>query len=149
MCHRSVADLRSKVSTICLQEIASELRAVVGDDAVRDPKPAHEALDELDYGTGWDGEGGFHLCPFGELVDGDVEVAVATRRSQERTQDVQPPDREWPREWDSLEALSRLVDFLGMELVGLARSHQLGCVVECRGLVEPAAERLANQGARS
>ena len=37
VCHRSVADLRSKVSTICLEEIASELRAVVGHDAIGDP----------------------------------------------------------------------------------------------------------------
>ena len=58
---------------------------------------------------------GFHLCPFGELVDGDVEVAVAPRRSRERAQDVQPPDRERPRERNGLEALSRLMDLLGVE----------------------------------
>ena len=46
--HRSVADLRSKVSTICLEEIASELRAVVGDDAVGDPKTANNQPEELD-----------------------------------------------------------------------------------------------------
>ena len=48
VCHRGVAYLRSKVSTICFEEIAGELRTVVGDDAIRHPKPAHEALDELD-----------------------------------------------------------------------------------------------------
>ena len=48
VCHGSVADLHSKVSTICFEEIASELRAVVGDDTIRDSEPAHEALDELD-----------------------------------------------------------------------------------------------------
>ena len=37
VCHRSVADLRSKVSTICFEEVASELQAIVGDDAIRDP----------------------------------------------------------------------------------------------------------------
>ena len=41
VCHRGIAYLRSKVSTICFEEIASELRAVVGDDAVRDPETAH------------------------------------------------------------------------------------------------------------
>ena len=45
--HRSVANLRSKVSTIGLEEIASELEVVVGDDAVRDPELAYEAFDEL------------------------------------------------------------------------------------------------------
>ena len=83
VCHRSVAYLRSKVSTIHFEEIAGELRTIVGDDAVRDPKPANEAFDELDRGAGWDGADGFHLCPLGELVDGDVEVAVAPRRSRE------------------------------------------------------------------
>ena len=46
--HRSVAYLRSKVSTVCFEEITGELRTIVSDDAVRHPKPAHEALDELD-----------------------------------------------------------------------------------------------------
>ena len=49
VCHRSVAYLRSKFSTICFEEIAGELRTIVGDDAIRYPKPAHEAPDELDY----------------------------------------------------------------------------------------------------
>ena len=35
--HRSIAYLRSKVSTIRFEEIAGELRTVVGNDAVRDP----------------------------------------------------------------------------------------------------------------
>ena len=77
MVHRSVADLRSKVITVGFEEIASELRAVVGDDAVGDPETAHEALDELNRGTSWDGADGFHFHPLGELVDGDVEAAIA------------------------------------------------------------------------
>ena len=48
VCHRSVADLRSKVSTVGFEEVTSELRAVICDDAVGDPEAAHEALDELD-----------------------------------------------------------------------------------------------------
>ena len=46
--HGSVADMRSKVSTIRFEEIASELRAMVGDDENRDAKSGYEALDELD-----------------------------------------------------------------------------------------------------
>ena len=63
---------------------ACELGAVVGDDAVGDPEAAHETLDELDCGAGWDSADGFHFRPLGELVDGDVEVAVAPRRSRKR-----------------------------------------------------------------
>ena len=84
MCHRSIADLRSKVSTACLEEIASELRTIVGDDAVRDTELTHEALDELNCGPDRDGADGLHLCPFGKLFDGDVEVVVAPRRLRER-----------------------------------------------------------------
>ncbi len=57
--HRSIADLRSKVSTIGFEEVTGELRAVIGDDAVGDPKTAHETLDELDRGASWDGADGF------------------------------------------------------------------------------------------
>ena len=59
------------------EKVAGELRAIVGDDAIRNPEMAHEALDELDGRAGWDGADGLYLCPFGELVDGDVEVAIA------------------------------------------------------------------------
>ena len=123
------------------------MRAIVGDDAIRDPELAHEALDELDCRPYGDGADNFPFCPLGELVDGDVEVTVAPRHSRERDQDVQPPDHERPREWDSLEALSRLVDLLGMELAGLAGSDQLGAVVERRRPVELDAEHLSHEGA--
>ena len=76
--------MRSKDSTVCLEKIASELRAVVSNDAIRDPKPAYDTLDELDRGSGRDGADGFYLRLFGELVDGDVEITVAPWRSWER-----------------------------------------------------------------
>ena len=60
-----------------MKKVVGELRAIVGDDAVMDPKPAHDALDELDGRASRDGADGFHLRPLGELVDGDIEVAVA------------------------------------------------------------------------
>ena len=47
-----------------------------------------------------------------------------------------------------LETLRGLVNLLGMELAGLAGSHQLGGVVERHRPVEPAAEHLAHEGAR-
>ena len=40
--------MRSKVSTICFEKVAGELRAIVGDDAVGDPESAHDSLDEVD-----------------------------------------------------------------------------------------------------
>ena len=102
MRHRSVAYLRSKVSTVCFEEVTGELRTVVSDDAVRHSEPAQDALDELDRKAVRDGADSFQLCPLSELVDGDLEVAVAPRRSRKRAQDIQPPDRERPRERDGL-----------------------------------------------
>src|SRR3954471_19177598 len=95
VCHRSVAYLRSKVSTVCFEEVTGELRTVVCDDAVRHPEPAHDAPDEPDRGTHGDGADSLHFCP-GEFVNGDVEVAVAPWRPRERSQNVQPPNCEWP-----------------------------------------------------
>ena len=89
---------------------------------------------------------GFYLRPLGELVNGNVEVSVAPWRSRKRAQDVQSPDCERPREWDGLEALSWLMDLLGVELAGLAGPHQLSCVVERCRPVESAAECLADEG---
>ena len=76
-----------------------------------------------------------------------VNLSMATtRRSRERAQDVQPPDRERPRERDGLEALSGLVDLLGMEQTGITGSYQLGGIIKRHGLVESATEYLANEG---
>src|SRR5664279_2217128 len=89
-----------------------------------------------------------HLRPLGKLVDGDVEVAVAPERARERSQNVQPPDRERPREGDGLQFLRGLVDLLGVELAGLAGPNERGGVLKCGGLVETAAEGFAGEGAR-
>src|SRR3954470_11670294 len=51
VCHRSVAYLRPKVSTVCFEEITGELRTVVCDDAVWHSEPAHDTPDELDRGA--------------------------------------------------------------------------------------------------
>ena len=82
--YRSVADLRSKVSTVGFEEVTSKLRAVICDDVVGDPEAAHEALDELESRASWNGTDDFHFRPLGELVDGDVKITVAPWRSWER-----------------------------------------------------------------
>ena len=83
VCYQSVADLRSKVSTVDFEKVTSKLRAVICDDAVGDPEAAHEALDEFDSRASWNGTDGFHFRPLGKLVDGDVEIAVAPWRPRE------------------------------------------------------------------
>ena len=82
--HRSIADVRSKVSTVGFKEVTSEVLAIICDDTFGDPEAAHEALDELDSRAGWNGSNGFHFHPLGKLFDDDVEIAVAPWRSRER-----------------------------------------------------------------
>jgi hypothetical protein len=41
MCHRSEAELDADVLAVLLKVLALELGPIVGDDSVRDPKPAH------------------------------------------------------------------------------------------------------------
>ena len=94
MRHRGIADLRADAGAVGLEEAAGELGAVVSDDVVGDAKTKYQSLDELDRGPRRDCADSFHLCPLGEFIDGDVEVAVAPERARERSQNVQPPDRE-------------------------------------------------------
>src|SRR4051812_25767570 len=116
--HQSVAYLRSKVSTVCFEEVTGELRTVVCDDAVRHPEPAHDAPDEPNRGTRGDGADSLHFCPLGEFANGDIEVAVAPWRPRERAQNVQPLNCEWPRKGYSLQASRRLMDLFGVKLAG-------------------------------
>ena len=105
------------------EEVTGELRTVVRDDAIRHPEPTHDALDELDRGPRGNGADSLYFSPLGELVHGDVEVAVAPWRPRKRAQDVQPPDCEWPRKGDSLQASCWLMDLLGVELAGFTSFH--------------------------
>ena len=143
---RSIIELDAHVAAPQFYLVGCKVRAVVGDDAVGNPEAAHETLDELDCGASWDSADGFHFCPLGEFVDGDVEVAVTSRRSREWAQDIQPPNRERPREWNGLQDLSWQVNLLGVELIGFTSLHQLDCIAECCRLIKPTAKRLANEG---
>jgi hypothetical protein len=50
MSYRHIAVLDAKILAISLKCAAGELGPVVGDDPVRDPKPADGGLDKLDCG---------------------------------------------------------------------------------------------------
>jgi hypothetical protein len=45
-----MADFGAKILAVSLERTAGELGPIVGDDLVRDPKPADDGLDELDCG---------------------------------------------------------------------------------------------------
>jgi hypothetical protein len=96
------ADLDAGRCAVLPEQSASELTAVICDDAVRHTKKADQPTDELDCRTGQNSAHRVHLHPLGKLVDGDVKVAVAPLHSREWTQDVKPPKSEGPSERDGL-----------------------------------------------
>ena len=49
------------------------------------------------------------LHPLCKLVYGDKQVRIAPGRPLERSNQIEPPDREWPRDGDRLEYLGRQV----------------------------------------
>jgi hypothetical protein len=73
-----------------------ELGPVVGDDPIRDPKPADDGLDKFDCGLLIDLDHRGCFRPLGELVDGDVQIPESSDGYGEWTQDVQPPHGKQP-----------------------------------------------------
>ena len=140
-----IADLRAEVGTVGLEQPAGELRAIVGDDAVGYAEAANQTLDEFHRRSCRDVPDWFHFRRLGELVDGDVEVAVAPDSSWERSQDVESQDRKRPGEGDGLESLGGPVHLLRMELTGLAGLDELGGILEGGRPVESIAESLAHK----
>jgi hypothetical protein len=99
----------------------------------------HQPTDEFDGRPGRNRAHQVHLCPLGELIDGDVEVAIAPLHSREWSQDVQPPNNKGPSEWDGLQLLRRLMDLLGMDFARLTPLDHLSSIRERRRPVEATA----------
>jgi hypothetical protein len=72
MSNERIIDFDAKILTVSLEFTAGELRPIVSDDPVRNPKPADNGLDKLDYKLLVDLNHRGFFRPPGELVDGDV-----------------------------------------------------------------------------
>ena len=96
------------VFIIELKELfSSELRTVVRDDGVRDSK-AMDDVEEEQYGLlGLDHGDWLSFYPLCKLIYGDKYVGVASRRFFERSNQIEPPDHEWPCDRDRLECLGQ------------------------------------------
>ena len=87
--------------------LSDELRVIVRDDRVRNPKAMDDVKEEqhglleLDHG---DQLGLYPLC---KLVYGDKQVGIALGCSLKRSDQIEPPDHEWPRDGDHLVCLGR------------------------------------------
>ena len=128
--------------------LARELGAVVGDNRVRDPEPEDDVGEELDCLLGFDLADGSSLDPFGELVDRHQQVGEAPGRPLQRTDEVQPPHGERPRDGDGLQSMGRKMCFSSIELATLASPHDVGGVGDRGGLVKTLSKRVTHEGAR-
>ena len=79
-----------------------ELRVVVCDNGVRDSK-AMDDVKEEQYGLlGLGHEDRSSLYPLCKLVYSDKQVRIAPGRPLERSDQITPPDHEWPCDGDRL-----------------------------------------------
>jgi hypothetical protein len=80
MRHRGVLDLDAKLFSKFLKFTRGEVGAVVGDDVVRYAVPVDDGLEELDRRSCLLIGDRDSFDPFGELIDGDQQVSVASSR---------------------------------------------------------------------
>ena len=82
-----------------------ELHAIVSDNGVWDYKAIDDVKEEQHGLLGLDRRDQPSFYPLYKLVFGDKQVGVAPGRFFERSNQIEPPDREWPHDQDRLECL--------------------------------------------
>jgi len=87
--------------------LSGELRVVVHDDGVWDPKAMDDVEEEQHGLLGLDRRDWSSLYPLCKLVYGDKQVRIAPRRPLERSDQIEPPDHERPCDGDRLECLGQ------------------------------------------
>ena len=91
-----------------LEELLSgELRVIVCDDGVWDPKAMDDVREEQHGLLGLDRRDRSSLYPLCKLVYGDKQVCIDLGRPLKRSDQIEPPDHEWPCHGDHLECLGR------------------------------------------
>ena len=73
---------------------SGELRVIVHDDGVWDPKAMDDVEEEYHGLLGLDCGDWSSLYPLCKLVYGDKQVCIALGRPLERSNQIEPPDRE-------------------------------------------------------
>ena len=84
-----------------------KLRAIVRDNGGWDSKAMDDVKEEQHGLLGFDRGDRPSFYPLGKFVYGDKQVGVATGALFERSDQIEPLDREWPRDGDCLEHLGR------------------------------------------
>ena len=105
--------------------LSSELRAVVHDDGVWDPKAMDDVKEEQHGLLGLDRRDRLSLYPLCKLVYGDKQVGVAPRRPFEGSDQIEPPDCERPCDENRLERLGWEVSLSSIVLTPFVGAHDL------------------------
>ena len=87
--------------------LSGELCAVVRDDGVWDSKAMDDVEEEQHGLLGLDRRDQPSFYPLCELVYGDKQMGVTSGHPLERSDQIEPPYRERPRDGDHLERLGR------------------------------------------
>ena len=74
-------------------------------------------------------------------------MGEAPRRLLQRTNKIQPPHGERPRDGDCLQSMGREVCFSGVELASLASPHDVSGVGDRGGPVKALPKRVTHEGA--
>ena len=94
MCHSGPIDADVVFITESKELLPSELRAIVHDNVVWDSKAMDDVKDEQHGLLGLDHGDRSSLYPLCKLVYGDKQVRIAPRRPLERSDQIEPLDRE-------------------------------------------------------
>ena len=85
--------------------LSGELRVIVYDDRVQDSKAMDDVEEEQHGLLGFDHGDWPSLYPLCKLIYGDKQVRIALGHPLERSDQIEPPNREWPHDGDRLECL--------------------------------------------
>ena len=88
------------------------------------------------------------LDPLGEFVDRHQQVGEAPGRPLQRTDEVQPPHGERPRDGDGLQGMGRKVCFSSVVLATFAGPHDVGGVGHRGRPIESLPKSVTHEGAR-
>ena len=121
-----------------------ELRAIVRDNGVWDSKAMDDVKEEQHGLLGLDRGDRSSLYPLCKLVYGDKQVRIAPGRPLERSNQIEPPDHEWPHDGDCLECLGRQVGLPSIVLTPFAGAHNLFSIGYYGRPVEALSEYISN-----
>ena len=126
-----------------LEELLShELRAVVHDNGVRDSKAMNDVKEEQHDLFGLDRGDRLSLYALSKLVYDDKQVCIAPGRPLERSNQIEPPDHEWPCDGGCLECMGWQVGLSSIVLTPFIGAHNLFSINYYGRPVEALSERV-------